>query len=71
MPHGTGKDVKVIVFAVGDAADKAKDAGAYEVGFEELIKKVLDGWTDFDAAVATPDAMKEVEKLQEYLDQED
>ena len=67
LPHGTGKDIKVIVFAVGDAANAAKDAGAYEVGFEELIKKVLDGWTDFDAAVATPDAMKEVRKVARVL----
>ena len=44
LPHGTGKDVKVIVFATGDAAEEAKKAGAVEVGFEDLIKKVLDGW---------------------------
>ena len=67
LPHGTGKDVRVIVFALGDAAQKAKDAGAYEVGFEDLIKKVSDGWTDFDAAVATPDAMKEVRKVARVL----
>ena len=67
LPHGTGKDVRVIVFALGDAAEKAKDAGAYEVGFEDLIKKVSDGWTDFDAAVATPDAMKEVRKVARVL----
>ena len=67
VPHGTGKDVRVIVFATGDAADAARDAGAVEVGFEELIKKVQDGWTNFDAAVATPDAMKEVRKVARVL----
>tara|TARA_A100000164_G_C21802021_1_gene721151 strand:+ start:333 stop:1025 length:693 start_codon:yes stop_codon:yes gene_type:complete len=67
LPHGTGKDVKVIVFASGDAAEAAKKAGAIEVGFEDLIKKVLDGWTDFDAAVATPEAMKEVRKVARVL----
>ena len=67
LPHGTGKDVKVIVFASGDAAEEAKKAGAIEVGFEDLIKKVLDGWTDFDAAVATPEAMKEVRKVARVL----
>ena len=67
LPHGTGKDVRVIVFATGDAAEAARGAGAAEVGFEELIKKVQDGWTDFDAAVATPDAMKEVRKVARVL----
>ena len=67
LPHGTGKDVRVIVFATGEAADSAREAGAVEVGFEDLIKKVQDGWTDFDAAVATPDAMKEVRKVARIL----
>ena len=67
LPHGSGKDVKVIVFATGDAADAAREAGALEVGFEDLIKKVQDGWTGFDAAVATPDAMKEVRKVARVL----
>jgi large subunit ribosomal protein L1 len=67
LPHGTGRDVRVIVFATGDAATAAREAGAAEVGFEELIKKVLDGWIDFDAAVATPDAMKEVRKAARIL----
>ena len=67
LPHGTGKQVKVIVFAQGDAAKAAKDAGADEVGFEDLIKKVQDGWTGFDAAVATPDAMAEVRKVARVL----
>ena len=67
LPHGSGKDVRVIVFASGDAADAAREAGASEVGFEDLIKKVQDGWTDFDAAVATPDAMKDVRKIARVL----
>ena len=67
LPHGTGKDVRVIVFATGDAAEAAREAGATEVGFEDLIKKVQDGWTNFDAAVATPDAMKEVRKVARVL----
>jgi large subunit ribosomal protein L1 len=67
LPHGTGKDVRVIVFATGDAANAAREAGAVEVGFEELIAKVQGGWTDFDAAVATPDAMKEVRKVARVL----
>ena len=67
LPHGTGKDVRVIVFATGDAAEAARGAGATEVGFDDLIKKVQDGWTDFDAAVATPDAMKEVRKVARVL----
>jgi large subunit ribosomal protein L1 len=67
LPHGTGKDVKIIVFATGDAAEAAREAGAAEVGFEDLVKKVQGGWTDFDAAVATPDAMKEVRKAARVL----
>jgi len=67
LPHGTGKDVRVIVFATGDAAEAARGAGAAEVGFEDLIKKIQDGWMDFDAAVATPDAMKEVRKVARVL----
>jgi large subunit ribosomal protein L1 len=67
LPHGTGKNVRVIVFATGDAATAAREAGAEEVGFEDLIAKVQDGWTDFDAAVATPDAMKEVRKVARVL----
>ena len=57
LPHGTGKNVRVVVFAQGDAAKAATEAGADHVGFEDLIKKVQDGFTDFDAAIATPDAM--------------
>jgi large subunit ribosomal protein L1 len=67
LPHGTGKSIKVIVFATGDAAKAAQDAGADEVGMDELIKKVQDGFLDFDAAIATPDAMKEVRKIARVL----
>ena len=67
LPHGTGKKVKVIVFASGDAAKAATDAGADEVGFEDLIKKVQDGYVDFDAAIATPAAMTEVRKVARVL----
>jgi len=67
LPHGTGKDVRVVVFAAGAAADAAREAGADEVGSDELIEKVKGGWTDFDVAIATPDAMKEVRKLGRVL----
>lgn len=67
LPHGTGKKVRVLVFAAGDAAEAAKQAGADHVGNEDLIEKVKGGWTDFDVAVATPDAMKEVRKLGKVL----
>ena len=67
LPHGTGKNVRVAVFAQGDAAKAATEAGADHVGFEDLIKKVQDGFTDFDAAIATPDAMAEVRKIARVL----
>lgn len=67
LPHGTGKNVRVAVFAQGDAAKAAEGAGADFVGFEDLIKKVQDGFTDFDAAIATPDAMAEVRKIARVL----
>jgi large subunit ribosomal protein L1 len=67
LPNGSGKDVKVAVFAVGDAAEAAKAAGAEIVGFEDLIAKVKGGFTDFDVAIATPAAMTEVRKLGKQL----
>lgn len=68
LPHGSGKVVKVLVFAKpGAAADAAKAAGAEYVGFEEMIKKCVEGWSDFDVAIATPDAMAEVRKLGKVL----
>src|ERR1041385_7067865 len=63
LPHGSGKTVRVLVFArPGPSADAAVAAGAEHVGFEEMIKKCVDGWTDFDIAIATPEAMIEVRK---------
>lgn len=67
LPHGTGKTVRVLVFAAGPAAEAARQAGADYVGFEDMIEKVKGGWTDFDVAVATPEAMQEVRKLGRVL----
>ena len=68
LPHGSGKQVRVLVFAKpGASADAAKAAGAEHVGFEDLIKKCNEGWADFDVAVATPEAMIEVRKLGKVL----
>jgi large subunit ribosomal protein L1 len=67
LPAGSGKNVRVLVFAKGAAATAAKDAGAEFVGFEDLIKKVTEGFQDFDVAVATPEAMGEVRKLGRVL----
>ena len=67
LPHGTGKNVRVAVFASGAAAEAAKAAGAEHVGFEDLIKRVQEGFTDFDSAIATPDAMTEVRKIARVL----
>ena len=67
LPHGSGKNIRVVVFAAGSHADEARAAGADEVGYEELIEKVKGGWTDFDVAIATTDAMKEVRKIARVL----
>jgi large subunit ribosomal protein L1 len=68
LPHGSGKTVRVLVFAKsGPAAEAAKTAGAEYVGYDDMIKKCQDGWSDFDVAVATPDAMGEVRKLGKVL----
>src|SRR5438093_7537696 len=68
LPHGSGKTVRVLVFAKsGPAAEAAKAAGAEYVGFEDMIKKCQEGWADFDVAVATPEAMGEVRKLGKVL----
>jgi large subunit ribosomal protein L1 len=67
LPHGSGKVVRVLVFAQGQAAAAARDAGAEYVGFEDLIKKIQEGFQDFDVAIATPAAMSEVRKLGKIL----
>ena len=67
LPHGSGKTVRVLVFAQGAAADAAKAAGAEYVGFDDMIKKCQEGWNDFDVAIATPQAMGEVRKLGKVL----
>jgi large subunit ribosomal protein L1 len=68
LPHGSGKVVRVVVFAKpGEPADAAKAAGAEHVGFDDLIKRCQEGWCDFDVAVATPEAMAEVRKLGKVL----
>jgi len=67
LPHGIGKQVRVIAFAEGAAADQATAAGAMEVGSEELAKKVQDGWLDFDVAIAHPSMMRHVGKLGRIL----
>jgi len=67
LPNGSGKNVRVLVFATGQAAETAREAGAEFVGFEDLIKKVTGGFSDFDVAIATPSAMAEVRKLGKVL----
>lgn len=67
LPHGIGKDQRVIVFAKGPQAEAAKEAGADEVGDEELAKKIVGGWTDFDVCIAAPDMMKIVGPLGRVL----
>src|SRR5262245_31605523 len=67
LPHGTGKTAKVVVFAAGDKAVEAEAAGADEVGVEELIARIQGGWTDFDAAIATPDQMAKVGRIARIL----
>jgi large subunit ribosomal protein L1 len=63
MPHGFTAEKKILVFAKGDKAEEARQAGAAYVGEAELIEKIQGGWLDFDVAVATPDMMKDVGKL--------
>lgn len=67
LPHGTGKSVRVAVFCRGESAKKAKDAGADHVGAEDLVKKVSEGWCDFDVAIAAPDMMKDIARLGKIL----
>src|SRR5574337_1235456 len=63
LPHGTGKKVRILVFAKGEKDKEARDAGADYVGAEDLADKIQKGWTDFDTVVATPDIMGLVGKL--------
>ena len=67
LPHGTGKTRKVAVFCKGEHEKKAKEAGADFVGSDDLIKKISDGWCDFDVAIATPDMMKDLSRLGKVL----
>jgi large subunit ribosomal protein L1 len=67
LPHGTGKEMRVAVFAEGEKEKEARDAGADEVGGEDLAKKVEGGWFEFDVAIATPDMMKVVGRLGKAL----
>jgi len=67
LPHGTGKTARVLVFATGEKAEAAKAAGADFVGEDDMIKRVTDGWLDFDAVVATPDLMGKVGRLGRVL----
>jgi large subunit ribosomal protein L1 len=68
LPHGSGKTVRVLVFARdGNSADAARAAGAEYVGFQDMIQKCNEGWSDFDVAIATPEAMIEVRKLGKVL----
>ncbi len=67
LPKGIGKSFKVIAFCEGDMATKAKEAGAIEAGADDLVKKVQDGWTDFDVALATPGMMRLVGRLGRVL----
>ena len=67
LPHGTGKSVRIVVFAKGDKETEAREAGADEVGAEELAKKIQDGWLEFDRVIATPDMMSVVGRLGRVL----
>ena len=67
LPHGTGKDVRIVVFAKGDKEREAREAGADEVGQEELAKRIQDGWLEFDRVIATPDMMSVVGRLGRIL----
>ncbi len=67
LPHGIGKTLRVVVFAKGNLADDAKNAGADEVGADELAKRIRDGWTDFDVCIAAPDMMGVVGPLGKVL----
>ena len=67
LPHGFGKDIRILVFAKGEKEQEAKDAGANFTGDEELINKIKEGWLDFDRTIATPDIMPLVSKVAKIL----
>ncbi|MFS8499040.1 MAG: 50S ribosomal protein L1 [Micromonosporaceae bacterium] len=67
LPHGTGKTVRVIVFAAGEKAAEATAAGADEVGTDDLVARIQEGWLDFDAAIATPDQMAKIGRIARIL----
>jgi len=67
LPNGLGKAVRVLVFTQGESEKAARDAGADNVGGDELIKKIEDGWLEFDVAIATPDMMSKIGKLGKIL----
>ena len=67
LPNGTGKKIRVLVFAQGNAADAAREAGADYVGLDDLLEKIKGGWLDFDVAIATPDSMASVRKMARVL----
>jgi len=67
LPHGLGKDIRVLVFAAGEAANAARQAGADYVGDDDLVQKIEGGWVDFDVAIATPDLMGKIGRLGRVL----
>ena len=67
LPHGTGKTVRVIVFAAGEKAAEATAAGADEVGTDDLVARIQEGWLEFDAAIATPDQMAKIGRIARIL----